>query len=63
MEQNKDGFMGFMIHWISGMIIKPAQIENIELYSSNFHDIIRKIDFPGFHLFFSKNKSQNIGND
>jgi hypothetical protein len=33
MEENKGDFMGFMIHWTSGRIIKPVQIENIELYS------------------------------
>lgn len=32
-EENKSGFMGFMNHWTSGRSIKPAQIENIELYS------------------------------
>jgi hypothetical protein len=32
MEQNRGGFMGFMNYWMSGRKIKPAQIENIELY-------------------------------
>ncbi len=29
----KKGFMGFMNHWTSGKIIKPAPIEKIGLYS------------------------------
>ena len=32
-EENKGGVMGFMNYWTSDRKIKPAQIENIELYS------------------------------
>jgi hypothetical protein len=64
MEENKGGFMGFMIHWTSGRIIKPVQIENIELYRTGISTISsEKLMFLTFIFFVSKNKSQDIGND
>jgi len=39
MEENRGGFVGFMNYWMSGREIKPAQIENIELYSMILNSI------------------------